>query len=107
LRKLICACLIVLSLLLTISFQVIVATAKQNNASPLLEKITFVHYLSDSDRSKPVWDDIVTDYRFIAGGIRWFDTISYVVSTVNMPAYLDAEWVLSTLEKAQKLGTML
>jgi hypothetical protein len=54
LRKLICACLIALSLVLIISLPVIIATAKQNNTSPLLEKITFVHYLSDSDHSKPV-----------------------------------------------------
>jgi hypothetical protein len=102
LRKPIYAWLIVSLLLLTTSLPVIAATAKQNNASPLLEKVTFIHYLSDGDHSKPVWDDTVTDYRFIAGGIRWFDTISYVVSTVNMPAYLDAEWVLSTLEKSSE-----
>lgn len=78
--------------------------AKQSNASPTLEKITFIHYLKDQDHSKPVWDDTVTDYRFIAGGIRWVTTISYYISTVGMPDYLltNLEWVKSTLEASSE-----
>ena len=65
--------------------------------APTLEKVTFVHYLKDGG-GKPVWDDSVTDYRFIMGGIRWFDTITYEVSTYNMPNYLDSNDVMAILE---------
>ena len=68
---------------------------------PTLEKITFVHYLKD-EHSKPVWDDTVTDYRFIAGGVRWTRTIFYEVSMAGMPDYLEPEWVRDTLEAASE-----
>ncbi|MGQ9782134.1 MAG: hypothetical protein ACUVQ8_07835 [Nitrososphaeria archaeon] len=57
---------VMFSLLLSVSAIGITAGAKQSN-TPTLEKITFVHYLSQ-EHSKPVWDDTVTDYRLIAGG---------------------------------------
>jgi len=55
-----------------------VAGSKGTVSAPNLERITFVHYAQD--HSKPVWDDTVTDYRLLYGGIRWFNTISYEVN---------------------------
>jgi len=52
--------------------------AVSNN--PIIEKLTFVHYAKPSDQSKPIWDDQVGDFRLIAGGIKWFETISYEVN---------------------------
>jgi len=66
--------------------------------APNLEKVTFVHYLQD--HSKPVWDDTVTDYRLIAGGIRWFDTISYEVNPTGSGLGLGV--VRSTLEDSSE-----
>ena len=73
------------------------ASASANRA-PNLEKITFVHYAQD--HSKPVWDDTVTDYKLIAGGIRWFNTISYKVNPAG--SELDPEVVRSTLEASSE-----
>jgi len=94
--------LIAILLLIVGLLPIMTAGAKQSNASPTLEKITFIHYLKDQEHSKPVWDDTVTDYRFIAGGIKWFNTISYSISTVGMPDYLSTDWVKSTLEASSE-----
>lgn len=47
---------------------------------PDIEKITFVHYEKPGDHSKPVWDETQEDFRLIAGGVKWAETISYEVN---------------------------
>jgi hypothetical protein len=84
----------VLSVLLVFSMLSAVTASK----APNLEKITFVHYASDS--SKPVWDDTITDYRLLYGGIRWFNTISYEVNPYG--SGLDPQVVRSTLEASSE-----
>jgi hypothetical protein len=91
--------LMVLLLILSMpTIAITVHAGKPNNAPPEIEKITFVHYATD--HSKPVWDDTVTDYRFIAGGVRWFNTISYKVNPSG--SGLDSEVVRSTLEASSE-----
>lgn len=69
--------------------------ASQPTTPPNIEKVTFVHYAKSSDHSKPIWDDTVEDFRLIAGGVKWFSTISYEVNPSG--SGLDAELVMSTL----------
>ncbi|MFH1462166.1 MAG: matrixin family metalloprotease [bacterium] len=58
----------------------IAAGKKTNNAPPDLQKITFVHYAKDSNRSKPVWDDTADIYKLMFGGIKWTATMQYEVN---------------------------
>jgi hypothetical protein len=75
-----------------------VAGNKGTVSAPNLERITFVHYAQD--HSKPVWDDKVTDYRLLYGGIKWPETISYKVNPSG--SGLDSEVVRSTLETSSE-----
>lgn len=68
------------------------------NGAPNIEKVTFVHHAQG--HSKPVWDDTVTDYKLIAGGIRWPSTISYGVNPAG--SGLDPEVVRSILEASSE-----
>jgi len=73
-----------MSLLLLLSMSTIAITVqadKPSNAPPEIEKITFVHYITD--HSKPVWDDTVTDYKLITGGVRWYKTIVYQINPTS------------------------
>jgi len=72
--------------------------ASQPSTLPKLEKVTFVHYANSS--SKPVWDDTVTDYKLIAGGVKWTSIISYSVNPNE--SGLDPEVVRSTLEASSE-----
>jgi len=69
---------IILASLLLLSMMLAVVQA---GASPRIEKVTFIHYLSPSS-SKPTWDENEDDYRLISGGIRW--TKFPVVYEVNL-----------------------
>lgn len=93
--------LILALLLLSMSTIAVTVQAGKPSSAPELERITFIHYYTQ-DHSKPVWDDTITDYRLIAGGVKWTSTISYEVSTVNMPEYLDPEEVLTILDKSSE-----
>jgi hypothetical protein len=91
--------LVALLLLLAAPVSPIVAQGvNSGDASLTIEKITFVHYLKDQDHSKPVWDDTVTDYRLIAGGVRWFKTIKYQINPTS--SGLTAAEVLDAIKTA-------
>lgn len=69
----------------SIPLKSVVPTSEKGNpkpelGTPTIEKITFIHYAKPNDRSKPVWDDTEDDFKFIIGGIKWFNTISYKVN---------------------------
>jgi hypothetical protein len=79
----------------------LVSAVQAASTKPQLEKITFVHYAKDY-KGKPTWDDTVTDYRLISGGVRWTTTpVTYYISTVNMPS-LDPSFVLSTITSSSE-----
>lgn len=81
---------------------VLLVSIVQAAPKPQLEKITFVHYAGEY-RGKPGWDDNVTDYRLIAGGIKWKRTpITYNISTWNMPNNLDVNFVVSAITNASE-----
>lgn len=75
------------------------AVSKPNNMPPDLQKITFVHYAKDSS-SKPIWDDTVDIYKFMFGGIKWADTMTYQVNPLN--SELTEEEVIGTLKASLK-----
>lgn len=68
---------------------------KQKNI-PTIEKLTFVHYASPPSHVLARWDDTEEDFRLIAGGIKWHQTISYEVNPSG--SNLDPEVVRSVLE---------
>ncbi len=68
---------------------------KPELGAPTLEKITFIHYAKDSNRSKPVWDDSVDMYKLMFGGIKWADTMQYEVNPAG--SELDATAVMTAL----------
>jgi len=73
-----------------------IGIARNNKASPpTIEKLTFVHYEIPRHNSPPPWDETEDDFRLIAGGIRWFETISYEVNPAE--SGLGSGDVLSTL----------
>jgi len=74
--------------------------ASQATTPPNIEKVTFVHYAKSSGHSKPVWDETVEDFRLIAGGVKWFSTISYEVNPAG--SGLDRDLVRSTLEASSE-----
>ena len=46
----------------------------------VVEGYAFVHYVNPAANSKPVWDYEVDIYKFMFGGIRWADTMTYEVN---------------------------
>lgn len=92
----------------SIPLKSVVPTSEKGNSkpelgTPTIEKITFIHYAKSSGHSKPVWDDTEVeedDFKFLVGGIKWFDTIFYEVSTYEMPGYLVPAVVRSKLEES-------
>ena len=87
----------------SIPLKSVVPTSEKGNpkpelGAPTLERITFIHYAKPNDRSKPVWDDSADKYKLLWGGIKWFKTISYKVSTNEMPDGLGSENVRKILE---------
>ncbi|HUV42716.1 MAG TPA: matrixin family metalloprotease [Patescibacteria group bacterium] len=71
---------------------------KPETTPPDLEKITFIHYAKSAKNSKPVWDDTVDKFKFIAGGIRWADTMTYEVNPYG--SYLNENEVIATLSES-------
>jgi hypothetical protein len=67
-----------------------------NAAPPEIEVVTFVHNEIPRHYSRPPWDDTQDDFRLIAGGVRWSDTIRYEVNPAG--SGLGDELVRSTLE---------
>ena len=91
----------------SITLKSVVPTSEKGNPKPELgtpeiEKITFIHYVKYSGQSKPVWDDTEDDFKFIVGGIKWFNTISYEVSEIGMPEYLNSGVVRNKLEESSE-----
>lgn len=75
--------------------------AGRNKAlSPRIEKVTFVHYEMPSHYSKPTWDDEEDDFRLMAGGAKWFATISYEVNPAGSD--LAPGTALNTLEASSE-----
>ncbi|ADC64606.1 peptidase M10A and M12B matrixin and adamalysin [Ferroglobus placidus DSM 10642] len=89
---------ILLALLLVV-FAISIAHAA---SKPQLEKITFVHYIKGS-QGKPTWDENVTDYKLIAGGIKWKSLpIRYSISLHGKPSNLDNNFVISAINNASE-----
>jgi len=79
----------------------VVPTSEKGNpnpefGTPEIEKITFIHYVKSSVRSKPVWDDTEDDYKLLFGGIKWLATMNYEVDPDG--SELDPVIVISTLK---------
>ena len=53
---------------------------KSMDKGKVVEGYVFVHYAKDSDHSKPVWDDTEDIYKFLLGGIKWFEPMTYEVN---------------------------
>ncbi|NOR85018.1 matrixin family metalloprotease [archaeon] len=47
----------------------------------VVEGYAFVHYMKPAASSKPIWDDTVEFYKFMFGGIKWTDMMTYEVNT--------------------------
>lgn len=67
---------------------------------PTIEKVTFIHHAKSTSHSKPQWDDTEDDFRLIAGGVKWFDTISYEVNPAG--SGLNSVDVISTFEASSE-----
>ena len=88
---------ILLTLLLAV-FAISIAHAA--TSKPQLEKITFVHYIKGS-QGKPTWDENVTDYKLIKGGIKWKTLpIKYSISLYSKPDYLNDSFVINAIINA-------
>ncbi len=76
--------LLTLGLIVAVCNHVVPTSEKGNQkpeiSTPILEKITFIHYVKSSGRSKPVWDDTVDKYKLLFGGIKWSTTMHYEVN---------------------------
>ena len=104
-KKLLCLIVAIAILGLTVSgcsipLKSVVPTSEKGDpkpelVTPTLEKITFIHYAKDSNRSKPVWDETVDIYKLMFGGIKWADTMQYEVNPDG-----------SDLEEAEVLGAL-
>jgi len=90
--------LIIAVLLLSIAHVGVAASSQP--MTPSIEKVTFVHYAKPSSDSKPTWDDSIDNFRLIAGGVRWSDTIGYEVNPAG--SGLDPEVVRSTLQTSSE-----
>lgn len=88
--------LVLVTLFLSLASIGTAASNKPNNTPPDIQRVTFVHYAKSTDHSKPSWDDTEDDFRLIAGGVRWFNTVSYEVNPAG--SGLDSSLVVSTLE---------
>jgi hypothetical protein len=97
-KKLLSGLSVLMLLLLAVP---VLATPSKKPAStpPDIEKITFVHY-AKSGHSKPTWDDTEDDFRLIAGGVKWPDTMVYEVNPSG--SGLADPVVLSTLEASSE-----
>ncbi|MHC4060624.1 MAG: matrixin family metalloprotease [Planctomycetota bacterium] len=54
--------------------------AKEKASSAEVAKVTFSHYEIAVQQAPPAWDDTQDDFRLIANGVKWADTISYEVN---------------------------
>lgn len=70
--------------------------AKEKASSAEVEKVTFSHYETAARQAPPAWDDTQDDFRLIANGVKWDDTISYEVNPEN--SGLSEAAVLGALE---------
>ncbi len=75
--------------------------ASKSDTPPNIEKVTFVHYAKSDDHSKPIWDDTVSNFKLIAGGVKWFSTITYEINPAG--SGLSPELVRSTLEASSEI----
>ena len=79
-----------------------ISIAHPATSKPQLEKITFVHYIKGS-QGKPTWDENATDYKLIAGGIRWkILPIKYNISLYLKPSNLTEDFVISAINNASE-----
>jgi len=79
-----------------------ISIAHAATSKPQLEKITFVHYIKGS-QGKPTWDENVTDYKLIAGGVKWKKLpIKYNISLLLKPDYLSDSFVISAIQNASE-----
>ena len=106
-RKLLYLIVVVVALgLIVAGCNPVVPTSEKGNqkpeiSTPILEKITFIHYVKSSGRSKPVWDDTVDKYKLLFGGIKWSNTMHYEVNPDGSNLTLSS--VISTLETSLEI----
>jgi len=72
---------------------------KPANASPVLEKITFVHYAKGAKNIPPIADDSNDRFKLLYGGIRWASAMTYEVN-------LSASGFNSPTEKGQAMAAL-